>query len=331
MAGQDMTFAAMGRIEAIRSLFEGTPYKPFEEPLWFFPEGGAAVTTATCVFTEGIDFDLKYFPLKHLGYKSVVQTVGELYAVMAKARTLSVTISISAKLDYPQAAEIWSGIVSAALEHGVKSISLDLRPSRTGLLLSISASGEASKASCERRAKAESKDLICVSGHLGAAYLGQQLLEHKFSELDKYKMQAAAYLRPELGANTVERLEQAGICPSFGYFLKAGLADAVLRLTRDSGLGAKIYADKIPFEGNSFALGKELDIDPVSAAMNGGDDSSLLFTIPIAHYERFRHDFQDFNIIGHLAQSNVGAVLVTPEGVELPLKAQGYLNEAETL
>ena len=103
-----------------------------------------------------------------------------------------------------------------------------------------------------------------------------------------------------------------------------GLSDAVLKLTRDSGLGAKIYADKIPFEGNSFTLGSELDIDPISAAMNGGDDYKLLFTIPILKLDKFRADFQTFDIIGHMAQSEVGAVLLTPEGVELPLKAQGW-------
>ncbi len=180
---------------------------------------------------------------------------------------------------------------------------------------------------------AESKDLICISGSVGAAYLGMKVLEKELArfdkdgtqpDLEKYKMIVGAYLKPELSPNILNALKDSGIVPSFGYLLTRGLADAVKRLSRVSGLGAKIYAQKIPFEGNSFDLGKKLDIDPVSAAMNGGEDYQLLFTIPISQYEKFRHDFQTFDIIGHLALPEVGAVLVTPEGLEMPLKAQGW-------
>lgn len=324
------SFAEIGRIEAIQQLFEGTPYRPFEEPCWFEAKAHSAVTTATKVLSEGIDFDLKFFPLKHLGYKAVASVTGELYAVMAHPRVLSVTLSISAKLDYPQAEEIWQGVVAAAKEHGYAHVSLDLRPSRTGLLLAVSASGECSQITSKRRPKAKSMDLICVSGRLGAAYLGQRVLENKFQELEKYKMMVGAYLKPEISPSTLSQMENEEIYPSHGYLVSAGLSDTIMRLCRDSGLGAKIYADKIPFEGNTFSLAKELDVDPISAAMNGGEDNILLFTIPILQLDKFRHDFQTFNIIGHLAQQEVGAVLVTPDGVELPLKAQGYEKSVET-
>ena len=154
--------------------------------------------------------------------------------------------------------------------------------------------------------------------------------EKKFFEsggevsLESSKMLVQAYLKPELDAGIVSQLEEAEIYPSHGYFLTRGLADAVKRLSQDSGLGAKIYAAMIPFEGNTFQLGKEMDIDPISAAMNGGDDFQLLFTIPILSLEKFRRDFQTFDIIGHLALPEAGTVLVTPEGAELPLKAQGW-------
>ena len=320
----EKTFAELGRIEAIKELFEGTGYKPFEEPLWFEAAGGDCITTASRALLEGVDFDLVYFPLKHLGYKSVIAVTGELYAVMAHPRTLSVSLGISAKLDFEQIKELWSGVVSAAKEHGYKSLSLELQPSKNGLCISMSATGSHSRLSSVRRPKAQSKDLICVSGRLGAAYLGQQVLEHRSDQLERYKMMLAEYLKPELSPQTVANLEDGGIYPSHGYFVTKGLSDAILRLCRDSGLGAKIYADKIPFEAGSFALGKDLDIDPVSAAMNGGDDYKLLFTIPILELEKFRKDFQTFDIIGHLAQSEVGAVLVTPEGLEFPLSAQGW-------
>lgn len=328
------TFASLGKMEAIRQLFEGTGYKAFEEPCFFIAGRKSAITTASRVMLEGVDFDLTYFPLKHLGYKAVIEVTGELYAVMSRPMTLSVVLGVSAKLDYEHVREIFSGIVSAAREHGYKSLSLDLQPSKNGLAVSVSASGETLELTCGRRPKAKTKDLICVSGSLGAAYMGQQVLERervrfehgavKSEALEKNKMLVGSYLKPELAPGTVSAFEDAEVYPSHGYFVTKGLADAVLRLSRDSGLGAKIYADKIPFEGNTFDLGRELDIDPVSAAMNGGDDCRLLFTIPILQLEKFRKNFQTFDIIGHLAQTEAGAVMVTPDGVELPLKSQGW-------
>lgn len=331
---EEKTFSSLGKTEAIRQLFDGTPYKPFEEPCYFECKDGDSSTTATKVLLEGIDFDLVYFPLKHLGYKSVVMCTGELWAVMAQPKTLAVVLGVSAKLDFNQIQEIWQGIVSAAKEFGYTSVSLELQPSRNGLVISASAAGASSKDMAALRPVAKSKDLICVSGSLGAAYMGLQALERekiRFNQgakeqqgLDQYKMLVGSYLKPELEHGNPAEFTEAGICPSYGYFITKGLSDALLRLTRDSGLGAKVYADKIPFEGNTFALGKEINIDPVSAAMNGGDDCRLLFTIPIGKVEQFRKDFQTFDIIGHLALPDVGAVLVTPDGVELTVTAQGW-------
>ena len=321
---EEKTFSELGRVEAIRLLFEGSGYEPFGEPLFYETGNGDYSTTAARTLLEGMDFDLVYFPFKHLGYKSVIAVTGELYAVMAHPETLAVTLGISAKLDFEQIREFWGGVVIAAREHGYKSLSLELQPSKNGLCISMAASGSCRKLTGVRRPKAHSKDLICVSGRLGAAYLGQQVLENKPDELEKYKMMLAEYLRPELNAQTVSQLEEAEIYPSMGYFVTKGLSDAVFRLCRDSGLGAKIYAEKIPFEAGSFALGKELDIDPISAAMNGGDDYKLLFTVPILKLDKFRTEFQTFDIIGHLALPEAGSVLVTPEGLEHPLSAQGW-------
>lgn len=321
---QGQTFESLGRVEAVRQLFEGTPYKPFAEPCFFASNHKEYVTTSARTLAEGVDFNLTYFPLQHLGYKAVSIVTGELYAVMSNPRTLGVVVGVSSKLDFEQISQLWSGIVSGAKEFGYESLSLDLKPSQNGLVISLCATGSEKAASAAKRSVAHSKDLICVSGSLGAAYLGQQVLEHRFGEIEKYKMFVGSYLRPELPPDVPSQFESSEIYPSFGYFVSSGLSDALLRLCRDSGLGAKVYADKIPFEGNTFTLGKELDIDPVSAAMNGGDDCRLLFTVPILQMEKFRHDFQAFDIIGHLAQSEVGAVLVTPDGLEHPVSAQGW-------
>ncbi len=328
-------FSDIGKRAAIEALFTGTSYKPFQTPE-VETAAGDRMVHAACVLLEGTDFDLVYFPLRHLGYKAVLRATGELYASMAHPATLSVVIGISAKLDLPQIREVWAGMVTAAREHGYTSVALDLVPSRNGLSLSVSATGIRSKITTVRCPKPKSKDLICVSGRLGAAYMGLQLLEHekvnfdngaqidRESSLGRNKMLVGAYLKPELSPRIVAELENEEIYPSAGRFVTGGLADAIKSICAESGLGAKIYADKIPFEGNSFQVGRELDIDPISAAMNGGDDYQLVFTIPILALDKFRHDFQTFDIIGHLAQSEVGAALVTPDGVELPMSAQGW-------
>ena len=326
------SFEEIGRIEAIQSLYELSAYKR-TDTLSFVPENGAKTVSALRMYLEGIDFNLVYFPLKHLGYKCVVGVSGELYAAMAAPRLLGVTLGISSKLDLEQVKELWTGISVAAKEHGYSAVQLDLQPSGNGLYISLSAAGECSLLTQKRLPAPKSKDLLCVSGSLGAAYLGLQVLERGRREFEskgiqpdmtKYRMLVGSYLRPVLDASVVKHLEDSEIYPSAGCFVTRGLSDAVKRIARSTGLGAKVYADRMPFEGNSFQLGKELDIDPVSAAMNGGDDFRLLFAIPILHLEKFRRDFQTFDIIGHLAQPETGTVLVTPEGVEFPLKAQGW-------
>ena len=326
------SFSDIGKVEAIDQLYRLSAYHPVPG-LTYSADKGGKVHTAARMYLEGIDFNLVYFPLKHLGYKCVVGVTGELYASLAHPKLLNVILGISAKLDFDQVKELWAGVTVAAKDHGFEAVNLDLQPSNNGLYISLSATGETSLLTDKRRMAAKSKDLVCVSGSLGAAYLGLQVLERGRKDFEKtgnqpdmapWRMLVGDYLRPELDAAVVAKLEDAEIYPSYGYFVTRGLSDALKRLTRDSGLGVKVYADRIPFEGNSFQLGKELDIDPVSAAMNGGDDMRLLFTVPILQLEKFRRDFQTFDIIGHLAQPQVGAVLVTPEGVEFPVKAQGW-------
>lgn len=323
----DEKFSDIGKQEALRRLFEGSPFRPFG-------------TAAHRVMLEGVDFNLVYFPLKHLGYKAVVSATAELYAQLRHPQSLSVVMGVSAKLDYPQIQEIWSGAKAAAEEHGYKEVNLDLRPSRNGLCISVSAWGERLKLTEVRRPKPKSKDLLCVTGRLGAAYLGLQVLERErvrfeagassAEEMERYKMLVGAYLRPELEAGILSRMEEASLLPSAACVIRDGLADAVLRIARETSLGAKVYADRIPFEGNTFELGRKLNLDPVSAAMNGGEDLQILFAVPILGMEKFRKEFPTFDIVGHLALPEAGACLVSPEGVEIPLRAQGWERQENT-
>ena len=386
---EETRFADIGKVEAIRRLYAESPFKQPAVAREETPSKGGMLTHASVLLLEGIDFDLVYFPLKHLGYKSVVAVSGELLAALAHPRTLSVVLGISAKLDFAQIRQVWGGIVAGAREFGYKAVDLDLKPSRNGLTVSVSAVGLTDLLTERRRPAPKSKDLLCVSGNLGAAYLGLRLLEAEKKifdasgapsaapgvasdaltggaasdapgvasdaltggtasdapgvasaapaggtasaasaggapRLETYRMIVGAYLKPELPAGVVGNLEEAEIYPTAGCLITHGLADAVKRLCQETGLGAKIYADRIPFEGNSFQLGRELDVDPIAAAMNGGDDFKLFFAVPILQLEKFRRDFQTFDIIGHLADPSVGQTLVLPEGAELPLRAPGW-------
>ena len=315
------TFASLGKQEALRLLFESGGSQPFE-------------SGAHRLFQEGIDFSLVYFPLRHLGYKTVVAAAGELLAHLQHPERLSVVLGVSAKLDYEQVSAFWDGVKTAAEEYGFSSLSLDLAPSPNGLLISVCAGGKMRALTETGIPPAKTKDVLFVSGRLGAAYLGFSLLEkerlrfeageEKSEDLESYRMLVGAYLKPELDPGILTRLEDAGTIPSAACLITHGLSDAVKRLARKTGLGAKVYTGRIPFEGNSFELGRKLDIDPVSAAMNGGDDYQLLVAVPIGQAETFRREFPDFEVVGHLALPEAGTVLVTPEGAELQLRAQGW-------
>lgn len=333
---ENRNFSDIGRVGAVETLLRNGNFSP--SAAFSAPQGGI-VRTASRIWLEGIDFDLTYFPLKHLGFKCIVGTVGEIYASLARPESASVRIGVSAKLDFPQIGELWSGMTAALKEHGITRVDLDLCPSRNGLTVSVSIVGITDGGVEAARKPARSKDLVCISGSVGAAYLGMALLETEKKkiaasgslqgnmDISRYRMIVGDYLKPEISPDIVKHLNDSDIVPSFGCLVSRGLADAAKRIASNSGLGVKLYSDKIPFEGNSFELGKQLNLDPMSAAMNGGDDFRLLFVIPMDKYETFRHDFQSFSIIGHLAQKDVGTVVVMPEGAEIPLHAQGWKEQ----
>ena len=333
---ENRNFSDIGRVGAVETLLRNGNFSP--SAAFSAPPGGT-VRTASRIWLEGIDFDLTYFPLKHLGYKCIVGTVGEIYASLARPESASVRIGVSAKLDFPQIGELWSGMTAALKEHGITRVDLDLCPSRNGLTVSVSIVGITDGGVEAARKPAKSKDLVCISGSVGAAYLGMALLETEKKkiaasgslqgnmDISRYRMIVGDYLKPEISPDIVKHLNDSDIVPSFGCLVSRGLADAAKRIASNSGLGVKLYSDKIPFEGNSFELGKQLNLDPMSAAMNGGDDFRLLFVIPMDRYETFRHDFQSFSIIGHLAQKDVGTVVVMSEGAEIPLHAQGWKEQ----
>ena len=320
-------FSEIGKVAAIESLFEGSGFinKPLEL------HGGEYY--AHKVLSEGVDFDLVYNPLRHLGYKAVLAVLGEVYAAFYKPTSLSVVLGISARFCLEDIAELWAGIVAVAKEHALDSLSLELNPSINGLNISLAAIGKQKKKVLDSRPEVKSMDLLCLSGNVGAAYMGQHVLEREKAsfvaesqdsrqpDLIKYKYILAQYLCPELPTNVIERFLEQDIIPSNGVFVTKGLAEAVKKLSKDSGFGAKIYVDKIPISSHTFEMAEEINMDVFTAVLNGGDDYRLLFTIPLEKHEVLSKEIQTYDVIGHLCKTDVGCQLVTPEGLEIEIKS----------
>ncbi len=315
------SFATLGKDAALEKLFAGTGFSPDAGPE--ISVKGTAVSHG-CLLTEGVDFDLTYFPLKHLGYKAVVCATAGLYARMARPVRMSVRIAVSAKLDFPQIRQLWDGLTAAAREFAYESLRLDLLPSRNGLLISLEALGEAER---EAWAPASHTDLLCLSDNLSGAYLGMRVLEREKSrfsarkdapqpELEAYKLLIEDYLKPRLTPGIPQAWKACGLRPSDGETVDRGIATAVRNLSRKRGLGAKLYVDRLPLCGGAVDLSREFGVDPLDVTLKGGEDHRILFSVPVSQMDTLRHDFQDWTVIGHLMPKEAGVVLVFPDGLE---------------
>lgn len=324
---QRTEFSQIGHRAAIERLFEGSGFN--NAPQIKVTEGIASHK----MMAQGVDFDLVYHPLKHLGYKAVTNVLGDIYAAFCRPRALSVALGVSSHFAFEDIADLWSGVLAAAKEHALKDLHLELFPSINGLQISMFATGSQSRTVAAKCPAATSMDLICLGGNVGGAYMGQHVLERekgaflaageahaKQPDLSKYKYLLSQYLCPEIPAGVIDRFTKGGFYPSSGVFDNRGLAEAVYTLCAKTSLGAKIYLDRIPIASETFALAEEIGIDAVTAAINGGDDYRLIFTLPIDQFESFHKEIQTFDVIGHLCQADAGALLVTPDGAELPLK-----------
>lgn len=289
---------------------------------------------------EGIDFDLTYTPLKHLGYKAALLALGNIYAKCYNPATLSFNLGLSAKFSVANVEDFWSGVLAACKEHNIEQLSLDLGSSLTGFSIAVTATGLQTIKTLETFPKIDNTCLLCLTGNIGAAYMGLHVLErekvafnkipaekaHEYiqPDLSKYKYILSQYLSPEINPKTVDQFKEAKLFPAAGYFITNGLAAAVKQLCLDYNVGAKIYLPKIPIASQTFSMAEELNLDAITAALNGGDDYKFLFAVPITEHERFHKEFPNIDIIGHLCKPEVGAMLVTPEGAEITLRAQGF-------
>lgn len=295
--------------------------------------GDRVMLLTTDMLTEGIDFDLSYFPLKHLGYKAVVRGVNDILAMNAKPEQLVVSLGVSAKISVEALDTLYEGMECAAKELGVDIVGGDTTASMNGLVINISAVGFARKEDVVYRAGAREHDLICITSNLGAAYMGLHLLEREkrvLKDIDNpepkfegYEYLLERYLKPRARVNVLDALREEGIRPTAMIDLSDGLASDLRQLCRSSQCGARIYLERIPIARQTSDLAEEMHIDPVIAALNGGEDHELLFTVPLDKQEAvMRLGLVD--VIGHITKEESGVILVTPDGEGIALKAQAF-------
>jgi thiamine-monophosphate kinase len=297
------------------------------------PTAGKQMLVSKDLLIEGVHFDLVYTPLKHLGYKAVVVNLSDIAAMNGRPKQIIVGIGISSKYSLEAVEEIYSGIYKACEAYNVDFVGGDTTSSLVGLHLSVTVIGEVDKKKITYRNGAKPNDLICVSGDLGGAYIGLLLLER-----EKKAFQADPNLQPDLSGNDyllerqlkpearldiVKLLEEKKIVPTSMIDISDGLASEVMHLCKNSGTGCLIQEEKIPIDQVTFDMAKEFGIVPTVAALNGGEDYELLFTIAQKDYEKIK-DERDISVIGYMTENSEGQNLMSADEQLIKLEAQGW-------
>jgi thiamine-monophosphate kinase len=292
------------------------------------------IVVTTDLLTEGIHFNLMYVPLRHLGYKAVTVNLSDVYAMNATPKQITVSIAVSAKMSVEAIDELYSGIHLACERYGVDLVGGDTTSSLTGLTISITAIGEADEEDLVYRNGAKNTDLLCVTGDLGGAYMGLQLLEREnevFKVNPKMVPQFTGYdyilerqLKPEARKDIPELFKELGIKPTSMIDISDGLSSEILHLCTQSEVGCRLYEDRLLFDNQTKKMAAELNINPLVAALNGGEDYELLFTLPVTDHDKIRNH-PDISVIGHITDKSEGVNLITAGvGQAIPLQAQGW-------
>lgn len=297
-----------------------------------FGDKEALVTTD--LLLEGIHFDLRYVPLKHLGYKAAIVNFSDVYAMNGTPKQITVSLGISSRFTLEHIQELYDGIRLACDIYGVDLVGGDTSASVTGLVISITCIGEASKEDIVYRTGARPTDLICVSGDLGAAYMGLQLLERENRvaagagkdfqpDFSGKEYILERQLKPEARKDIVRELREHGIKPTSMIDVSDGLSSELLHICKDSNVGCRVYEDRIPIDYQTAVMAEEVNMNLVMTAMNGGEDYELLFTVPLTDKEKI-DDLKGVSMIGYVTKPELGAALVTRDGNEIPVRAQGW-------
>lgn len=287
----------------------------------------------TDLLIEGIHFNLAYTPLKHLGYKAVVVNLSDVFAMNAIPKYITVSIAISNRFSLEALQELYDGIYAACDVFNIDLIGGDTSSSKQGMFINITAIGEAQKEKITYRNTANINDLICVSGNLGAAYMGLQVLERENNifksnpeiqpDLSEYEFIVRRQLKPEPRKDIIDFFEKNSIIPTSMIDISDGLSSEILHICNQSKVGCEIYEDRIPIAEETIKMCEEINIIPQIAALNGGEDYELLFTISINDYDKIKN-FDDISIIGNITTKETGANLIAKDGTIIPLIAQGW-------
>lgn len=342
--GKRTELSSLGEFGLIRHLTEaftlGQPstIKGIGDDAAVIDYGDKVTLVSTDLLVEGVHFDLAYMPLKHLGYKCAAVNFSDIVAMNGTPRQLFVGISVSNRFPVEALEEIYEGIRLACQRYHVDLAGGDTTSSVHGLFLSLTATGEANKEDVVYRNTANENDLICVSGDLGAAYMGLMLLERekKVFEADPGMQPDLAgfdyilerQLKPEPRTDIIALLKTVGVKPTAMIDISDGLASEILHLCEDSALGCRIYEEKIPLDAMTIAAAEEFNIQPVTAAMNGGEDYELLFTISMHDFEKVK-DLEGISFIGHMTEPNAGVFLATNNGPLIKIEALGWNHMRE--
>ena len=292
----------------------------------------------TDLLIEGVHFDLSYMPLKHLGYKAVMVNLSDVYAMNGTAEQITVSIAVSNRFPLEAIEELYSGIQLACETYKVDLVGGDTTSSTKGILISVTAIGKVEKEDIVLRSGAKETDLIVVSGDLGAAYLGLQVLEREKQvfnvdpnnqpDLDSYTYLIERQLKPEARRDVAGFLKELVVKPTAMIDISDGLSSEIMHICSQSKVGCKIYEEKLPLDPQVISACEEFNLDSTMVALSGGEDYELLFTVPIADFEAIKGN-PNFSIIGHITAENQGLNLVTRASQEIELKAQGWNSVKE--
>ena len=294
---------------------------------------GRQTVVSTDMLVEGVHFDLTYVPLKHLGYKCVTVNLSDIYAMNALPQQIVVSIAVSNRFSLEAVEELYSGMFLACERYGIDMVGGDTTSSLSGLVINITAIGSAKKEDIVYRDGAKETNLLCVSGDLGGAYMGLQLLEREkqiFKENPKIQpdIEGNDYilerqLKPEARKDIPELLKVLEIKPTAMIDVSDGLASEIMHICSQSGVGCNLYEEKIPIDPMTFSRAREFNLDPTTCALNGGEDYELLFTMDIGYFEKVKESM-DISVIGHIVKESEGHNLIAKAGTVHPLKAQGW-------
>ncbi|SHI90789.1 thiamine-phosphate kinase [Hymenobacter daecheongensis DSM 21074] len=297
------------------------------------PQPGQDLVISTDLLIEGVHFDLTFCPLKHVGYKAVAVNVSDIAAMNGVPTQIVVGLAVGARFSVEAIEELYEGMRVACENYHVDLVGGDTTASRGGLTISITVLGQVPQGQAVRRSGARPNDLLCVTGDLGGAFLGLQVLEREKAawsadpemqpELEKYPYVLQRQLRPDARMDVIHELRDLGVVPTSMIDISDGLASEVLHICQQSGTGARVFSENLPAANPMLEVANEFNLDPIMCMLNGGEDYELLFTIPLTDHDKIKNH-PDITIIGHITEKADGVNLVTKAGQAVPLQAQGW-------